>query len=140
MPWPSLSIIVTSLNRASFIQRTLLSILRQDYAGKVEVIVADGGSTDGTVEVLKRYSQVTWWSERDGGIVDAINKGLAQATGEFVAIQDSDNYYLRDAFKLTLTAATAYALPLVAARLSPSVSAPGRERRRRGRGAPVPRK
>jgi len=105
MPWPSLSIIVTSLNRASFIQRTLLSILRQDYAGKVEVIVADGGSTDGTVEVLKRYPQVTWWSGPDGGIVDAINKGLAQATGEFVAVQDSDNYYLRDAFKLTLAAA-----------------------------------
>ena len=104
MPWPTLSIIVTSLNRASFIQRTLLSILRQDYTGKVEVIVADGGSTDGTVEVLKRYPQVTWWSERDGGIVDAINKGLAQATGEFVAVQDSDNYYLRDAFKLTMSA------------------------------------
>src|SRR5687768_17607430 len=105
MPWPSLSIIITSLNRASFIQRTLLSILRQDYPGKVEVIVADGGSTDGTVEVLKRYPQVNWWSEPDGGIVDAINKGLAEAKGEFVAIQDSDNYYLRDAFRLTLAAA-----------------------------------
>jgi glycosyltransferase involved in cell wall biosynthesis len=105
MPWPSLSIIVTSLNRASFIQRTLLSILRQDYPGNVEVIVADGGSTDGTVEVLRRYPQVNWWSAPDGGIVDAINKGLAQASGEFVAIQDSDNFYLRDALRLTLSAA-----------------------------------
>jgi glycosyltransferase involved in cell wall biosynthesis len=102
MEWPSISIIITSLNRASFIQRTLLSILRQEYAGAVQVIVADGGSTDGTVEILRRYPQVTWWSGRDGGIVDAINQGLAAATGEFVAIQDSDNYYLRDAFALTL--------------------------------------
>jgi glycosyltransferase involved in cell wall biosynthesis len=102
MPWPSVSVIVTSLNRASFIQRTLLSILRQDYGGKVQVIVADGGSDDGTVEILKQYPQVTWWSQRDNGIVDAINKGLAVATGEFVAIQDSDNFFLRDAFKLTL--------------------------------------
>lgn len=105
MSWPSISVIVTSLNRASFIQRTLLSILRQDYSGPVEVIVADGGSTDGTVEILRRYPQVTWWSERDNGIVEAINRGLAVANGEFVAIQDSDNYYLRDAFKLTMSRA-----------------------------------
>ena len=105
MAWPSLSIIITSLNRASFIQRTLLSIVRQDYPGKVEVIVADGGSTDGTVEILRRYPQVTWWSGKDGGIVDAINRGLSVAGGEFVAIQDSDNFYLRDAFRLTMSEA-----------------------------------
>lgn len=102
MSWPTVSVIITSLNRASYIQRTILSILRQDYPGDIEVIVADGGSTDGTVEILRRYPQVTWWSEKDGGIVDAINRGLGVATGQFVAIQDSDNFYLRDAFRLTL--------------------------------------
>ncbi len=109
MHWPSISVIITSLNRASFIQRALLSILRQDYRGKVEVIVADGGSSDGTVEILRRYPQVTWWSQKDNGIVDAINLGLSRATGEFVAIQDSDNYYLRDAFRLTLACAREFA-------------------------------
>ena len=61
------------------------------------MIVSDGGSTDETVAVLKRYPQVLWWSERDGGFVDTVTRGLAAATGEVVAIQSSDDYYLRGA-------------------------------------------
>lgn len=98
--FPSLSIVIPSWNQGHFIERTLLSILRQDYPGSVQVIVSDGGSTDDTVEVLKKYDgQITWWSAPDEGYVDAVTKGLAQATGDVIAIQSSDDYYLPDAFR-----------------------------------------
>src|SRR3712207_4758529 len=98
--FPSLSIVIPSWNQGRFIERTLLSILRQDYPGSVQVIVSDGGSADETVDVLKRYEdRITWWSARDKGFVDAVTKGLAQVTGEIIAIQSSDDYYLPGAFR-----------------------------------------
>ena len=98
--FPSLSIVIPSWNQGHFIERTLLSILRQDYPGSVQVIVSDGGSKDDTVTVLRKYdSQITWWSVRDEGYVDAVTKGLAHVTGEIVAIQSSDDYYLPNAFR-----------------------------------------
>ena len=98
--FPSLSVIIPSWNQGRFIERTLLSILRQDYPGSVQVVVSDGGSTDETVEILKKYdSQLTWWSARDKGFVDAVTKGIAQATGEILAIQSSDDFYLPGAFR-----------------------------------------
>lgn len=98
--FPSLSIVIPSWNQGRFIERTLLSILRQDYPGQVQVIVSDGGSTDETVDVLRKYDgQITWWSARDKGFVDAVTKGLAKATGEVLAIQSSDDYYLPGAFR-----------------------------------------
>ncbi|UOR03958.1 glycosyltransferase [Hymenobacter aerilatus] len=99
-PYPSLSVVIPSWNQGRFIERTLLSILKQDYPGDVQIIVSDGGSTDETVEVLKKYEdKITWWSARDKGFVDAVTKGLAQATGELIAIQSSDDYYLPGAFR-----------------------------------------
>ena len=98
--FPSVSVVIPSWNQGRFIERTLLSILKQDYPGPVEIIVSDGGSTDETVEVLKKYDdRLTWWSARDKGFVDAVTKGLAQATGEVIAIQSSDDYYLPGAFR-----------------------------------------
>ncbi|QIL77236.1 glycosyltransferase [Hymenobacter sp. HDW8] len=98
--FPSISVIIPSWNQGHFIERTLLSILRQDYPGKVQVIVSDGGSTDSTVDVLRKYdNQITWWSARDEGYVDAVTKGLAKATGDVIAIQSSDDYYLPHAFR-----------------------------------------
>lgn len=98
--FPSLSVVIPSYNQGQFIERTLLSILKQDYPGRVEVIVADGGSTDETVAVLKKYdAQLTWWSAPDAGFVDAVTKGVARATGEILAIQSSDDYYLAGAFR-----------------------------------------
>lgn len=98
--FPSLSVIIPSWNQGRFIERTLLSILRQDYPGAVQIIVSDGGSTDETVEILKKYdTQLIWWSARDKGFVDAVTKGLAQATGELLAIQSSDDFYLPGAFR-----------------------------------------
>jgi len=98
--FPSLSIVIPSWNQGRFIERTLLSILRQDYPGPVQVIVSDGGSTDETVTVLQKYDdRITWWSAPDEGFVDAVTKGLAQATGDLVAIQSSDDFYLPGAFR-----------------------------------------
>ena len=98
--FPSVSVVIPSWNQGRFIERTLLSILKQDYPGPVEIIVSDGGSTDETVAVLKKYGdRLTWWSARDKGFVDAVTKGLARATGEVIAIQSSDDYYLPGAFR-----------------------------------------
>ncbi len=97
MSLPSLSIVIPSFNQGRFIERTLLSILHQRYDGPLEIVVSDGGSTDETVSVLRRYPEVKWWSERDGGIADATNKGLAAASGEILAIQSSDDFYFRHA-------------------------------------------
>lgn len=99
--FPSISIIIPSWNQGQYIERTLLSILRQDYPGQVQVIVSDGGSKDSTIEVLKKYhNHIMWWSAPDEGYVDAVTKGLAAATGEVLAIQSSDDYYLPGAFRL----------------------------------------
>ena len=98
--FPSLSVVIPSWNQGRFIERTLLSIFNQDYPGTVQVIVSDGGSNDETVDLLKKYDdRLTWWSARDKGFVDAVTKGLAQVTGEVVAIQSSDDFYLPGAFR-----------------------------------------
>lgn len=98
MNWPSLSILIPSFNQGHYIERTILSILQQNYPGDLQIVVSDGGSKDSTVEVLKKYPQITWWSEPDKGFADAVNKALAVARGEIVAIQSSDDFYLKGAF------------------------------------------
>lgn len=93
---PLVSVIVPSFNQGKFIAETLESVLAQDYR-PLEVIVMDGGSTDGTRGVLEAYRnrpEMRIWSERDKGVVDAVNKGLAQARGAILAIQSSDDMYL----------------------------------------------
>ncbi|MCK4348108.1 MAG: glycosyltransferase [Thermoplasmatales archaeon] len=96
---PKISIITPSLNQGQFIERTILSILNQDYPN-IEYIVMDGGSTDNTVEILKKYAdRLIWKSEPDKGQSDAINKGFRMATGEILAWLNSDDTYKAGAIK-----------------------------------------
>lgn len=102
---PKLTIITPSYNQAAFVERTMRSVLDQGY-DNLEYIVVDGGSTDGSAEIIARYAEhLAWWvSEPDEGQTDALNKGLAGATGEVVAYVNSDDYYLPGAFDTAIEA------------------------------------
>jgi len=92
---PILSVITIVYNNVNDIERTMLSVLNQTYR-HIEYIVIDGGSTDGTLEIVKRYeSRITKLiSEKDEGIYDAMNKGIAAATGDYIIFMNSgDEFY-----------------------------------------------
>jgi glycosyltransferase involved in cell wall biosynthesis len=97
---PKLSIITPTLNQGEFIEKTIKSVLDQGYEN-LEYLIVDGGSTDSTLETIKRYEdRIAWWvSEPDEGQTDALNKGLAHATGDVIAYINSDDYYLPRAFE-----------------------------------------
>jgi len=95
---PRLSVITIVYNNVKHVERTLLSVLNQTYPN-IEYIVIDGSSTDGTLDILKRYeNRITkLLSEKDEGIYDAMNKGLAMATGDYVLFMNSgDEIYAPD--------------------------------------------
>jgi glycosyltransferase involved in cell wall biosynthesis len=86
---PKLSVITIVFNNAKDIERTILSVLNQRY-DNIEYIIIDGGSTDGTVDIIRKYdNKVLWVSEKDKGIYDAMNKGLKMAKGEYVLFMNS---------------------------------------------------
>ncbi|MCC6804246.1 MAG: glycosyltransferase [Anaerolineae bacterium] len=100
---PLVSIITPSFNQAWYIQATIDSVLTQDYPA-LEYLIVDGGSTDGTVDILRQCTdpRMKWVSEPDRGQSDAINKGLKWATGEFIAYINSDDLLLPGAVSATL--------------------------------------
>jgi glycosyltransferase involved in cell wall biosynthesis len=94
MTLPSVSIITPSYRQAQYIEATIQSVLAQNYP-RLEYLVIDGGSADGTLDILPRYHKfLRWWSEPDSGQAQAINKGFHRATGEIIAWLNSDDIYL----------------------------------------------
>jgi glycosyltransferase involved in cell wall biosynthesis len=96
---PLVSIITPSFNQGRFIEETLLSVQNQAYKN-IEHLVIDGGSTDHTLEILRKYTpSISWISEPDTGQTDAINKGIQKSHGEIIAYLNSDDLYPPDTIK-----------------------------------------
>ncbi len=91
---PMISIITIVFNGEKYLEETIGSVIDQDYSD-IEYIIVDGGSTDGTIEIIKKYDKriSKWVSEQDAGIADAMNKGICMSSGEIVGIIHSDDYY-----------------------------------------------
>lgn len=96
--WPRITVVIPSYNQGRFIEETIRSVLLQDYPD-LELIIFDAGSTDESVEVIRKYDQqlAFWASEPDRGQTHAINKGLERATGEIFSYLNSDDLLMPDA-------------------------------------------
>ncbi len=96
--FPKISIVIPSFNDGKFLEKTIVSILNQNYPN-LELIIIDGGSTDNTLEIIKKYENyISYWiSKKDKGLSDALNNGFSQATGELVNEMDADDIFLPNA-------------------------------------------
>lgn len=96
---PTISIVTPSFNQGQFIERTIQSVLSQNYP-KLELIVMDGGSTDETLLILKKYkSKISFVSQKDKGQSDALNQGIAKATGSIIGYLNSDDMLMPGSLK-----------------------------------------
>jgi glycosyltransferase involved in cell wall biosynthesis len=101
--WPKVSIVTTVYNAVETIEDTILSVIDQTYKN-IEYIVVDGGSTDGTLQIINRYKNKIAHiiSEPDKGIADGFNKGIAIATGEWIGMINADDWYALNAVELMM--------------------------------------
>jgi glycosyltransferase involved in cell wall biosynthesis len=97
--YPSISVVIPSLNQGQYIEEAILSVLGQRYPN-LEIIVIDGGSADNTIEILEKYThQISYWhSKRDNGQADAINQGMNMSTSDILCWLNSDDMYLPGTF------------------------------------------
>lgn len=102
---PLVSIITLSLNSEKYLEQTIKSVIRQTYKN-IEYIIIDGGSKDGSVDIIKKYEKnISYWvSEPDKGIVDAFNKGIHATTGDIIGILNSGDWYEPNAIELVVSA------------------------------------
>jgi len=100
-PWPKISVVTPSYNQGQYIEETIRSVIMQGYPN-LEYIIIDGGSTDNTMDIVKKYQHdiFYWVSEKDNGQTHAINKGLRLATGDIVAYLNSDDVFMPYSFRL----------------------------------------
>lgn len=99
---PKISVVIPSFNKAKYISQTLDSIVKQNYQN-LEVIIQDGDSTDGSVEIIKKYADkypgtIKWESKKDKGQLDAVNKGLKKVVGDIIAFINADDVYENNTF------------------------------------------
>lgn len=105
--YPLVSVVTPSFNTGRFLEETIQSVLTQDYPS-IEYIVMDGGSTDGTIDILNSHAhQLTYVSAPDGGVADAINRGFAKVKGEILAWLSADDTYLPGAVTSAVNALAA---------------------------------
>lgn len=112
-----ISIITVCYNSINSIEKTIESVLNQSYSC-YEYIIIDGGSSDGTVDVIKKYEnafvgRLKYYSESDKGIYDAMNKGIKKCSGEMIGILNSDDYYEKDTLKLVSLATDDYPYQII---------------------------
>ena len=96
-----ISICTPTFNSEKYLEKTIKSVISQGY-GNIQLIIIDGGSTDGTIKIIKKYKKYInyWVSEKDKGIYDAWNKGLKVAKGEIFGILSSDDFYYKNTFSI----------------------------------------
>lgn len=100
---PLVTVITVVFNGEQHLEETILSVIKQSY-DNVEYIIIDGGSTDGTIDIIRRYQHAIdyWVSEKDNGIYDAMNKGIGLSTGDIIGLINSDDYYIGECISLVV--------------------------------------
>ncbi len=109
MNLPKITVVTVVYNGEKYLEQTIQSLIAQTYKN-IEYVIIDGGSNDGTLEIIKRYCHHIshWQSEPDRGIYDAMNKGLAKATGEIITFLNADDWYEPDALESIVEVFTAH--------------------------------